>query len=78
MPKPASPQQASPNPDALSLRYVGDGAALPDVPARDLTVAEVAALAIGGVAFAADLIRSGLYALGVTAGTNEPLALNQE
>lgn len=44
------------------LRYVGPGAFLPDVPARDLTADEVAALDVGGVATVAALLASGLYA----------------
>ena len=37
------------------LRYIGDGAFLPGVPARDLTEAEVKQYAL------ADLLSSGLY-----------------
>ena len=49
---------AAPSP----LVYVGDGAAIPDVPARDLSADEVQALAVTGVATAAQLVASGLYA----------------
>lgn len=44
------------------LRYVGDGAAIIDVPARDLSADEVQALTTSGVATAAQLLASGLYA----------------
>ena len=59
MPKAPAP---APLPAPQPLTYVGDGAYLPDVPARDLTADEVAALAISGVADVAALLASGLYA----------------
>lgn len=55
MPKP------TPAPAAEPLTYIGDGTALPDVPARDLSADEVVALAVSGVATAAQLLASGLY-----------------
>lgn len=57
MPKLPAPA-AAPAP----LRYCGDGTAIPDVPARDLSADEVQALADAGVATAAQLCASGLYA----------------
>ena len=48
----------------MALRYVGNGAGLPDVPARDLSDDEVKDL--GGEAI---LLKSGLYE---RAGTNKP------
>lgn len=47
-----------PQPEPIVLRYVGKGAALPDVPARDLTARDVAALP---VELADSLLTSGLY-----------------
>ena len=54
--------KALPTPAPAPLIYVGDGTALPDVPARDLSADEVQALTLAGVTTAADLIASGLYA----------------
>lgn len=47
------------------LLYIGNGAALPDVPARDLTEDEVQALApeVGIKVLTARLLKSGLYEL---------------
>ena len=58
MPKAPAP---APLPAPQPLTYVGDGAYLPDVPARDLSADEVAALAISGVASVGQLLASGLY-----------------
>lgn len=41
----------------MTLRYVGDGAALPGVPARDLTDDDLAAFALDADA----LVKTGLY-----------------
>lgn len=46
---------------AIGLRYVGDGAALPDVPGRDLSADEIKDLAARKVATKAQLLASGLY-----------------
>ena len=45
------------------LIYIGNGAALPDVPARDLTKEEVQALnpAVGLAVLVSQLKKSGLY-----------------
>jgi hypothetical protein len=47
------------------LKYVGNGAALPDVPARDLSKEDVQALApeVGLQVLTARLLKSGLYEL---------------
>ena len=54
-----------------ALRYIGGGAALPDVPARDLAVDEIDAVAAtsgplllghgGTISFRKALVESGLY-----------------
>ena len=54
--------KALPAPAPAPLAYTGDGTALPDVPARDLSADEVQALAASGVATLAALLDSGLYA----------------
>lgn len=46
---------------AVGLRYVGQGAALPDVPARDLSAEEITELETRKVASAEFLIACGLY-----------------
>jgi hypothetical protein len=40
----AEPKKTTPETSPLALRYIGAGATLPDVPARDLTVDEWSAL----------------------------------
>ena len=52
----------------MALKYIGDGAALLDVPARDLTDDEIKTLALTEAA----LIASGLYARAGGAPKREP------
>jgi hypothetical protein len=59
------------HPPSKGLRYIGGGAALPDIPARDLSADEIDSLAAtsgpllmghgGRVSFIKALVESGLY-----------------
>jgi len=59
----APTKRAEPDPDAIALRYTGKGmgAWLHNVPARDLTHAEVEDLAARKVATARELLDSACY-----------------
>lgn len=60
-PQPVAPPDSTPAVASLprvALRYRGDGAALPGIPPRDLSLAEAAALS---ETHYADAVASGLY-----------------
>jgi hypothetical protein len=70
----------SPNGDLRGLRYVGNGAALVNIPARDLTAAEIRTLearyAQQGAGF--EGWAAGLALMLVASGLYEPLTENDD
>ncbi len=58
-----APKESAPDPTAVVLRYVGAGAWLPNIPARDLTLGDIVALEDASVASRAFLEACGLYEL---------------